>query len=175
MNSPPASFLDITFLSIVVGALAIAAISDLRRLEIPNWISVVLIASYIPASLLSEISYATIAVQFGVAAGLFVLGAIAYYFGLFGGGDVKLISALALWIPWQYFGQFIIYIALVGGVLACLIIVIAKLSVFHAIRKRISWINPESGYAQPIPYGVAIAAAGLLIIVQSDYQILQGF
>lgn len=80
---------------------------------------------------------------FAVFAGLFAMGWM-------GGGDVKLLAALALWLPFVLFIKLIIIMSLIGGVLT--IAVVAR----HRLRDRTT--NPE------IPYGVAIACAGLWVI-----------
>jgi prepilin peptidase CpaA len=165
------SILDILIVAILIGSMVVGAISDIRRLEIPNWVSIVLITIYIPGSLMAEVPYSNILIQYCLAFGLFALGAFAYYFGFLGGGDIKFVSAVALWIPWQNIGQFLFYVALLGGVLACIVIIIAKIPALKFLRNRISWINSERGHAQPIPYGLAIAGAGLLMIIQADYSV----
>ena len=80
---------------------------------------------------------------FGVFAGMFALGWM-------GGGDVKLLGALALWLPLMPFMKLLILMSLLGGVLT--LVVVAA----HRIRNLKT--NPE------IPYGVAIACAGLWVI-----------
>lgn len=82
-------------------------------------------------------------VTFAVFAGLFALGWM-------GGGDVKLLAALALWLPAALFLKLLVIMSLIGGVLT--LAVVAR----HRLRKLTT--NPE------IPYGVAIACAGLWVI-----------
>lgn len=82
-------------------------------------------------------------VLFGIFTGLFALGVM-------GGGDVKLIGALALWLPWPAMMSLLFVMALVGGAVA-----LATL-VHHRMSKR-------SG-APEVPYGVAIALGGLWVL-----------
>jgi prepilin peptidase CpaA len=67
-----------------------------------------------------------------------------------GGGDVKLLAALGLWLPLIKMLVLLEWMALGGGLLT-LGMVIA-----HRLRK-----SPEK---LEIPYGVAIVGAGLLIV-----------
>ncbi|QGN55329.1 prepilin peptidase [Novosphingobium sp. Gsoil 351] len=83
---------------------------------------------------------------FGMLAGLFALGAM-------GGGDVKLLTALALWLPWQPFLQLVIAMALLGGALTLVCMA------WHRIARR--------GGKLEVPYGVAISAAGLWVIAST--------
>lgn len=129
-------------------ALLFAAFTDLRSRNIANWLNAG-IALAAPlfwwASGLSL--WPDVALQLGVAAATFAVLAGLFALGAMGGGDVKLLSALALWIaPWAFF-QLLIMMSLVGGVLT---LVFAG---WHLARRK-------SG-RPAIPYGVAIAMAGL--------------
>ena len=67
-----------------------------------------------------------------------------------GGGDVKLLTALALWVAPLQFGQLIVLMALLGGALTL------AFGAWHIMRRRKERLA--------IPYGVAISAAGLWIL-----------
>ena len=71
LDNFPFTPLDFLFLSIFVGALIFAAVSDVRRLEIPNWISITLVVSFFLAALVSGLSFTSITIQFGTAFGIF--------------------------------------------------------------------------------------------------------
>lgn len=99
-------------------ALLFAAFTDLRRRQIENWLNAA-IALAAPlfwwASDLAfwpDIAFHTgvALVAFGLAAGLFAIGQM-------GGGDVKLIAALALWFPPGIFLQMLILMAVLGYIL----------------------------------------------------------
>jgi prepilin peptidase CpaA len=129
-------------------ALLFAAFTDLRSRNIANWLNAG-IALAAPlfwwASGLSL--WPDVALQFAVAAGTFAVLAGLFALGAMGGGDVKLLSALALWIAPSAFFQLLIMMSLVGGLLT---LVFAG---WHVVRRK-------SG-RPAIPYGVAIATAGL--------------
>src|SRR5690242_15889448 len=128
-------------------ALLIAAFTDLRRRTIENWLTFG-IALAAPlfwwASGLSP--WPGVALQLGLGLAVFAALAGLFALGAMGGGDVKLLTALALWLPVQPFLKLVVLMALIGGVLT---IVVAG---WHRIARR-------PGRVQ-IPYGVAIAAAG---------------
>jgi prepilin peptidase CpaA len=67
-----------------------------------------------------------------------------------GGGDVKLLTALALWIAPLLFLKLLIVMALVGGVLTL------GFGAWHVMRRQREKLA--------IPYGVAIAMAGLWVL-----------
>ncbi|MEL0253267.1 MAG: prepilin peptidase [Novosphingobium sp.] len=86
----------------LVGALAIAllvaAFTDIRRRQIDNWLNAAIALSapvYWWAAGLSL--WPDIAIQLGLTLGVFIALAGLFAFKMMGGGDVKLLSALALW------------------------------------------------------------------------------
>ena len=94
-----------------------------------------------------------IALQVAIAIGVFLLFAQAFRIGMMGGGDVKMIAAIALWLPWQALMRMLLVMSIAGGAVTLVMLVDQRLR-----RAR------GGGEAEPIevPYGVAIAIAGLL-------------
>lgn len=90
-----------------------------------------------------------VGIQIGIAAVVFLLFFGAFCIGQMGGGDVKMLAALALWLPLQPLIWMLILMSLLGGALTLLLLAEKK------IRRREA--VPE------IPYGVAIAIAALLV------------
>lgn len=132
-------------------ALLFAAFTDLRSRQISNRLN---LAIAIGAPLFwwtSGLSlWPDVAMQLGVALAAFAVLAAMFAIGLMGGGDVKLLTALALWIAPQAFLQLLIIMALAGGVLT---IVMAG---WHFLRRQKERLA--------IPYGVAIAFGGLWVL-----------
>jgi prepilin peptidase CpaA len=91
-----------------------------------------------------------VAVQIGVALLIFGLFVGVFALGQMGGGDVKLIGALALWFPWQPLLGLLMLMSIIGGVLTVIV----------AIER---WWRKSEGPPE-IPYGVAIAIAGLIAV-----------
>ncbi|NQV98350.1 MAG: prepilin peptidase [Rhodospirillales bacterium] len=150
-----------------VSVLLCGAVSDIRTLEIANWISIVLVLAYLPAALNADLIFSQIAVHYGVALVVF-MGSIALYaLKLFGGGDVKFLAAVALWVPWHDLGSFLFLVALLGGLLAIVIWITAKLPSLAMVRRKLTWIGTDHLHRQSIPYGVAIAGAGLMVIIKN--------
>ena len=88
--------------------------------------------------------------QIGLSAALLVAFAICFALRMMGGGDVKLLAALGLWLPLTQMLLMLEWMAIGGGVLT--------LSMMIAHRMRKAPGRPE------IPYGVAIVASALLIV-----------
>jgi prepilin peptidase CpaA len=139
-------------------ALLVAAFTDLRSRRIGNWLNGA-IALAAPlfwwASGLEP--WPDIALQLAVALGTFVVLAALFAIRAMGGGDVKLLTALALWIEPSLFVGFLFVMALLGGLLTILF------GAWHVARRRRERLA--------VPYGVAIALAGqwtLFTIVSTD-------
>jgi len=133
------------------GLLVSAGIEDARTREIANWktAAVALLAPvWWVASGLDP--WPDMALQVGVALGVFALFLLAFHFGMMGGGDVKLIVALALWLPFPALLSMLMVMSIVGG------LVTVVMMIEHRIKK-------SSGQIE-VPYGVAIAVAGLLAL-----------
>lgn len=132
-------------------ALLVAAFTDLRSRRIGNWLNG---AIALGAPLFWWSSGLTlwpgVALQLAVALGTFAVLAGLFALRAMGGGDVKLLTALALWIPPSPFLNLLILMALLGGVLTLVF------GAAHVMRRRKGRIA--------IPYGVAISLAGLWII-----------
>jgi len=132
-------------------ALLIAGFTDLRTRQIGNWLTG---AVAITAPLFwwaSGLSlWPGVAEQLGVALAAFAVLAVLFALRAMGGGDVKLLTALALWIQPIWFLQLIILMSLIGGVLTL------AFGAWHIARRRKDRIA--------IPYGLAIASAGLWVL-----------
>ncbi|WP_324261245.1 prepilin peptidase [Altererythrobacter sp. H2] len=132
-------------------ALVVAAVTDLRRRQIDNWLNGAIVLGA-PLFWWSS-GYALwpdVAMQFGVAVAAFVVLAVLFALRMMGGGDVKLLTALALWIEPTWFLKLLIVMALAGGVLTVV------LGVRHVMKRRRDKLA--------VPYGVAISAAGLWVL-----------
>ncbi|MEX2618082.1 MAG: prepilin peptidase [Alphaproteobacteria bacterium] len=141
------------------GLLIAAAVTDLRRFIIPNSLVVALLALWPFSVALS--GFPPVGGALLCALAVFVLAAGLFMVGFMGGGDVKLLTVLALWAGMDGVeGLFVMLLltSVAGG----------ALSVLWVSRWR-PRIAPLIGWAEGlrdnrhIPYGVAIAAGGLTV------------
>ena len=140
-----------------------AIISDVRSLEIPNWTSIGIAAMFLPAALLGGIDLASIAVHYGIGAALLAVGMVLFIQGIVGGGDVKLLAAIAVWIGWDNLGLYLLLVALIGGALALVVVVIRRLSKISSRLDSVPWLKRGPTTTQVAPYGVAIGLAAILL------------
>lgn len=140
-------------LALLAILLVAAAVIDVRTYTISNRLNLA-VALLAPAFWWSVglPLWPGIAFQVAVAAGVFVLFALAFYAGMMGGGDVKLAAALVLWFSPVNTVRFLVIMSIAGG-----LVTIVFLAIHRARRKD---GRPK------IPYGVAIAIGGLVILAQ---------
>lgn len=137
----------------LIAALAYATWTDIRSRIIPNPLNAGIALSaplWWWASGLSPWPGMAIQIALGGAALLVFMGAFAM--GAMGGGDVKLIAALGLWLVPLDFFRMIVWMSLGGGLL----------TIGMLIWK---WARKNEGQLE-IPYGVAIAAATAPVLAE---------
>lgn len=144
------------FLLIVSGVCAAAAVSDFRRLLIPNLYSVVVIVLFVPAYLLVPEAFGHWTHHLMAAGIMLVIGFFLFVVKLFGGGDAKFATAVALWLGVKGLLPFVLYMTICGGVLGVAGLYIAKKKPFKTIGKG-GWIDQLQQGRNAIPYGIAIA------------------
>ncbi len=147
-------------------ALAVAAATDLAWRIIPNRLNLA-IALAAPVAWWAQgmAPWPDVGLQLAVAVAVFVPFLLMFNFGAMGGGDVKLIAALALWIAPALIMPFLLIMAVLGGVLAAIMLVHSRLGQ----RALASGDEGEEPAAPEVPYGVAIAAAGWWVIYQQYF------
>jgi prepilin peptidase CpaA len=96
---------------------------------------------------------------------------LAVAFGLFalrliGGGDAKLAAATTLWLGFGMTLPYLAYAALFGGVLTILILVVRGIPLNPALA-RMGWLARLHNKRAGIPYGIALAIAGITVYSNS--------
>jgi prepilin peptidase CpaA len=151
---------------VFLGAMATAAYTDLTLYEIPNWISLVIAAAFVIGAIGDSLGLQAFAWHAAMGAAVLVAGFIFFAFGVFGGGDAKLLAAGALWFGPAPLLKFLVYVAVVGGVLGIVIITVRRMPL-PARWTRKHWVHRLYSPDQGMPYGIAIAiAAGLVYALE---------
>jgi len=133
---------------------------DLTSFTIPNWLNGTLICLYVVLLLVTPevINWQMALAGAGI---VFALGFVVFGMNWMGGGDIKLLIALALWVGWSNLLEYVLIVAILGGLLAVVI---------WLMRKALPWILPKSNMNnyprilkddEPVPYGLAIAGGFL--------------
>ena len=155
---PPIELARWTTILLVCAVLAIAGASDVKDRRIPNW-TVVAIAALFCAWYFVEPSVSLIS-SLGAALVMFVCSCALYVLRVVGAGDSKLATVVALFAGLGRLPQFAIYMSLAGGVLVLCMLALEPTKVLVILQMR------GKGRAdRGVPYGVAIAAAGAMLLL----------
>lgn len=151
-------YFSYALLAALATALLVAALTDIRRREIDNWLTIGIALAAPLFWWASAMSWSEIGYQLAIAAGTFAVLCVLFATGQMGGGDVKLLTALALWIEPFWFLRLLFVMAVAGGVLTL------GLLAWHHARRR--------GGKLAVPYGVAISFAGLWVLASQYFPAL---
>lgn len=143
-------------------AMIIAALTDLFTFRIPNKVSIVLAATFVVWAWAVGMSLGTFGLHVLTGFAVLFVGIVLNELKALGGGDAKLMAAGSLWVGHLGVLSFMITITLIG---ACFIILLLS---YRAIvpppfLARHAWAMRLHEKNGKVPYGVAIAIAGLLM------------
>lgn len=144
---------------------------DSTRYTIPNWLVGLLLLAYPFAVFTAPAPVEWQTALIGAAITL-VLGYGLFALRWMGGGDVKLLAALALWVGISSLLDFMLTVAILGGILSLALIVLRKAIPHLPLGERKLPRLLREG--QPVPYGIAIAFAFLLLIWGGKIPVLGG-
>lgn len=155
-------------LLLTLGCAIKAAMHDWQGLTIPNVLSIIIaalfIVTYAAVTLTgSGQAFMPLTSHLTVMGGVFAATFVLYLLGLFGAGDVKLASALSLWVGLSGLTAFLFYTAAMGGVLGIMALRLRKVEAVPAWLNN-GWVISLRDGKNAVPYGVAIAAGFIIAI-----------
>jgi prepilin peptidase CpaA len=148
-------------------AMALAASMDVVTMTIPNRVCAALAIGYV--ILAFAVGLPAQAILINVSCGAAVLAAMFAMFakGWVGGGDAKLAAAIALWLGWGALLDYSLSAAIYGGALT-IFILLGRRFVLPVWLSRHAWIARLHDSKTGVPYGVALAAAGMMIYPHTE-------
>ena len=180
---------------LAIAVLIFAAYGDIRRRLIPNELSIVLALLGLARMIVTG-DWIAAPWTVAAAAAILVIGFLCFSRGWIGGGDAKLLAAVALLVGYRQLPDLLLIMSLVGGVIALVVIAIEKLRPLmlplpiamqfvgaslriavwteETLERLLKFIRPSASRATEapspqsrpsVPYGVAIAAAGVAVLV----------
>ena len=151
--------LQIVFLIAFVGLVGAGAVTDVRSRRIPNQISLAVAFVWVMFALTDNTGW-----QGGLIVAVIVLslGFVLYGFGLAGGGDIKLLTAVSLWAGTELALPMIATIAIAGAIVSVAVWIHARGIRFFSFKL----LQPKADTrAQQLytPYAVAILMGAIFI------------
>ncbi len=160
-------------LTLFPAMMAFAASSDLLTMTIANRVSLVLVGGFLILAVLCGLSGADIASHFGAAGAVLAVAFVCFAFGWIGGGDAKLAAATALWLGFGHLFDYLVYASILGGALTLAIVQFRSLPMPHVLAGR-EWAERLHRHGGGVPYGIALAAAALVVYPQTEWMTALG-
>lgn len=160
--------LELLVLGLFPAMMAFAAASDLVSMTISNRVSLALVAGFFLVAWLTGMGWGDIGRH--LLAGFAVLVVSFGFFarGWIGGGDAKLAAATGLWLGFSHLLEYLLVASIAGGLLTLMIVWLRTLPL-PAVFARQGWIARLHAVDSGIPYGIALAIAGLLVFPDTPY------
>jgi prepilin peptidase CpaA len=151
---------DDLLLLVLMPIILASAVSDLRSLRIPNLHVLVALGLF---ALLAPIAvdWPELALRLQIAAITFAIGFALFALRLIGGGDVKMMAVVLLYVPSEDVIIFLRLFAIALGAASVGALVIQRAPVF----RRLGWSSVHT--PRHVPVGVAIAAAVVVLALSS--------
>ena len=148
--------------------MAFAASSDLLTMTISNRLSLILAGGFFLLAGVTGMNLTEFGMHLGAAALVLAAAFIFFAQGWIGGGDAKLAAATALWFGFGHLFDYLVYSSLLGGALTLLLLQFRQLPL-PVVLARQPWVVRLHEKGGGIPYGVALAAAALIVYPHTDW------
>jgi prepilin peptidase CpaA len=147
--------------------MAFAASSDLLTMRISNILILTLVVGFLAVAPLAGLGLAEIGTHAAVAVATLVVGFVFFAFRWIGGGDAKLAAATMLWVGLGELLPYLVYASLLGGALTLLILGLRRWPLPEGLS-RVTWLDRLHDSRSGVPYGIALAIAGILVYLRTD-------
>lgn len=165
----------LTLILFTLGAIIAAAVTDFKNLRIPNIIPmIVCIAFFVTwgAATMLGIQIFTQPLMTHLTVGILSLCLMValFFMKIFGGGDAKLIPAVALWVGLSGLPVFLMVTSVMGGILAIISLAMRKTRLGVSITTKAAslpmmqdgWVAAMARGGSEVPYGIAIAIGAMV-------------
>ncbi len=154
--------LEMATLVFFPGLMVFAAFSDLFTMTISNRVSIALIVIFCVLAYATQMPLNEFGLHFACAFAVLACTFTLFAFGWIGGGDAKLCAATALWLGWDHLADYGLLTALLGGGLTLFLLQIRKWPLPRWLCAQ-QWVARLHDRNSGVPYGIALAIAGLVI------------
>jgi prepilin peptidase CpaA len=143
--------------AVFVGSLIAATITDVFWLRIPNWIPACIVALFLVAAMTEPRSLAWWGSHLGAGGIVLLVGIGIFAWGKIGGGDVKLLTGVALWFGLAQLPALLLTIGVAGGLVSVACVILRGFG-SGVILEHFGMRAVVLEKGQGVPYAVAIGA-----------------
>jgi prepilin peptidase CpaA len=162
------TLLQAAALTLFPAMVIIAALTDIASFTIPNRLTLLLAACYVPVAIMLGRPLGEIGFGLAIGAGALVVAVGMFAAGWIGGGDAKLFAGVALWLGWPASIDFMFVSAVDGGGLGLLLLNDLATWLKPYLAGAPPWLDKLTTNGEAVPYGVAIALGALVAFPQSS-------
>lgn len=149
-------------------AMALAASCDLMTMTIPNRLNIVFAILFFPAALYAGMPLDVIGLHIGAGVAMLAVGFAMFAFGWIGGGDAKFFAVTAMWLGLGALLEYALIASLLGGALT-VVLLIARAYPLPFVLGRREWAVRLHHEQSGIPYGIALALAGMIVFPETAW------
>ncbi|ODA66386.1 Type IV leader peptidase family protein [Methyloligella halotolerans] len=160
--------LNFLILTIFPACMALAASMDLITMTVPNRIPVALVIGFICLAPLVGLTLPEIGLQVAFAIAALVIGFGMFAMGWIGGGDAKLFAATVLWLNPAALVTYTMLSAILGGALTLMLLMYRSYPLPAFLMSQ-DWVARLHEPREGVPYGIALAAGGLIAYAQTPF------
>jgi prepilin peptidase CpaA len=163
-----------------------AAVLDFLYYRLPNKLFYVIFYLF-PLYIILSLKFHLVS-NYSIFVGAILIGFGLFAGGIFGGGDAKFLSAGCLWAGWTNIVSFLVWMALCGGIIAAVYLFFPRqvhgaggrvrefINNHARLKQGVRMLIPDvdgvekeiasNQYQRTLPYGISIAAAGLITLLK---------
>lgn len=148
--------------------LLLGAAYDLAAYRIPNWVCAAMAGAYLPVAILAGLPFGAIGFSLLVGVVMLMVGMVLFALKWVGGGDAKMLAAAAVWVGIDKSGSifgilnYVVAAGLIGGIFALMLLSFRRMPLPATFAGQL-WLNRLHTASEGIPYGVALAGAGIWV------------
>jgi prepilin peptidase CpaA len=143
-------------LILLFGVTLASCVSDIRQMRIPNAHVVMVLVLFAVAFIAAPDAFHVWWAHAAAMLVFLVLTYIMFAFGMLGAGDAKYGAALALWVGLPGLMAYVFFMAIIGGVLGVLSLLLRKYRPVKNPRAG-SWVATVQDGGNAVPYGIALS------------------
>jgi prepilin peptidase CpaA len=157
---------EFVILTVFPAAVIFAASMDLVSMTIPNRVSIFLFYAFLALAPFANLSLEQFVWHIAAAIVVFVPTMTLFALRMLGGGDVKLLTAIALWVGWDNLLAYVVLAGFCGGILAVGLLVLRTVPLPLVLMQQ-PWIFRLHKPGGGMPYGIALCAGALVVYPQT--------
>ena len=156
-----------------LGMCGLGAWSDFKGYRIPNLVSLIIILSFVVAYAVlhmtgqGEVIFFSLKSHLGSFFIVLIVTMAMFALKILGAGDSKMAASLSLWLGFSGLVPFLFYMTLFGGLIAVVSLLLQKYKPLKNPPQ--GWLSAAQQGSANIPYGIAIAAGGLIAFIFNGY------